>query len=389
MRQHFDRPETYPRRVLLAVTGLSPQIVTETLYALAVERKPAWIPSEIRIITTQRGAAIAQEMLLSNDPGWFRRLRDDYDLPEIAFGTENIHVIKGPDGTLLEDILTDADNVAVADFITEQVRAITADPTASLHVSIAGGRKTMGFYVGYALSLFGRPQDSLSHVLVSPPFESLPDFFYPAPRARVIHDHNNQLLDAKTARVDLGEIPFVRLREGLPNSLFEGQVSFSAAIAEAQKALPPLALRLEPGKRTVIAGGEAFDLKPNEFAFYWMMAERCINHRGGVHWSDPDIREELLAYDGRLVGVNSGLYEQTEKAYRDFNKDNFDPTKTHVNQALTRALGERRASPYLIRKLSSIAGTRRHRFGLSLGPEEVTIASASLPEQHVPSNRGI
>jgi len=90
-----------------------------------------------------------------------------------------------------------------------------------------------------------------------------------------------------------------------------------------------------------------------------------------------------------LVGVNSGLYEQTEKAYRDFNKDNFDPTKTHVNQALTRALGERRASPYLIRKLSSIAGTRRHRFGLSLGPEEVTIASASLPEQHVPSNRGI
>jgi CRISPR-associated protein (TIGR02584 family) len=371
------------------LTGLSPQIMTETLYALAVERKPAWIPSETRTITTQRGAAIAQEMLLSNDPGWFRRLRDDYDLPEIAFGTENIHVIKGPDGTLLEDILTDADNVAVADFITEQVRAITADPTASLHVSIAGGRKTMGFYVGYALSLFGRPQDSLSHVLVSPPFESLPDFFYPAPRTRVIHDHNSQRLDAKTARVDLGEIPFVRLREGLPKSLFEGRVSFSAAIAEAQKALPPLALGLEPGKRTVIAGGEAFDLKPMEFAFYWMMAERCINGRGGVHWSDPDIREELLAYYGRLVGVNSGLCEQTEKAYRHFNKDNFDPTKTHVNQALTRALGERRASPYLIRKLGSIAGSRRHRFGLSLRPEEVTIASASLPERQVPSNRGI
>src|ERR1700756_1904873 len=105
MLQDLDRPETYARRVLLAVTGLSPQIVTETIYALAVERKPAWIPSETRIITTQRGAAIAQEMLLSNDPGWFRRLRDDYDLPEIAFGTENIHVIKGPDGTLLEDIL--------------------------------------------------------------------------------------------------------------------------------------------------------------------------------------------------------------------------------------------------------------------------------------------
>jgi hypothetical protein len=33
-------PTTYPRRVLLAVTGLSPQIVTETLYAIAVRGRP-------------------------------------------------------------------------------------------------------------------------------------------------------------------------------------------------------------------------------------------------------------------------------------------------------------------------------------------------------------
>src|SRR3954468_15978860 len=110
----LDRPETCERRILLAVTGLSPQIVTETLYALAVERKPAWVPSEIRVITTQRGAVIARETLLSSDPGWFRRLRDDFGLPEIKFGTQNIYVIKGSDGTPLDDILTDADNVAVA-----------------------------------------------------------------------------------------------------------------------------------------------------------------------------------------------------------------------------------------------------------------------------------
>jgi hypothetical protein len=39
MLAHHDRRETHERRILLAVTGLSPQIVTETLYALAVERK--------------------------------------------------------------------------------------------------------------------------------------------------------------------------------------------------------------------------------------------------------------------------------------------------------------------------------------------------------------
>ena len=30
----------------------------------------------------------------------------------------------------------------------------------------------MGFYLGYALSLYGRTQDRLSHVLVSSPYES-------------------------------------------------------------------------------------------------------------------------------------------------------------------------------------------------------------------------
>jgi CRISPR-associated protein (TIGR02584 family) len=106
-------PAAYPRRILLAVTGLSPQIVTETLYALAVERR-LWVPTEIRIVTTRRGAEKAARTLLS-DEGWFHRLRAEYRLPEIAFGVEDIHVIKGPDGTPLDDILEEADNAAVAD----------------------------------------------------------------------------------------------------------------------------------------------------------------------------------------------------------------------------------------------------------------------------------
>src|SRR5262249_32305847 len=140
-------PGACPRRILLAVTGLSPQIVTETLYALAVEHRPPWVPTEIRIVTTRRGAETAQRTLLCGDPGWFERLCADYRLPETAFGLDHIRVIVGPKGTPLDDILDEADNAAVADFITQEVRALTADPEASLHVSIAGGRKTMGFYV--------------------------------------------------------------------------------------------------------------------------------------------------------------------------------------------------------------------------------------------------
>ena len=55
------------------------------LYALAVERDPAWIPTEIHIVTTRTGAENVRAKLLSDDPAWFHRLRSDYRLPEIAF----------------------------------------------------------------------------------------------------------------------------------------------------------------------------------------------------------------------------------------------------------------------------------------------------------------
>lgn len=64
-----------PRKILLAVTGISPQIVTETLYALGCEAKEnpdAFIPTEVHLITTQTGKTIAVENLL--EKGQFQAL---------------------------------------------------------------------------------------------------------------------------------------------------------------------------------------------------------------------------------------------------------------------------------------------------------------------------
>lgn len=38
----------------------------------------------------------------------------------------------------------------------------------------------MGFYAGYALSLYGRKQDRMSHVLVEDKYEQAVNFFYPS-----------------------------------------------------------------------------------------------------------------------------------------------------------------------------------------------------------------
>ena len=138
------------RRILLAVTGLSPQVVTETLYALAVTQDPPWIPDEVQLITTAEGAERARLALLSEQPGWFARLLGDYQLPPIHFTPGQIHSILDTDGQPLADIRSAEDNERMADAITERVRLLTVDPETELHVSIAGGRKTMGFYLGYA-----------------------------------------------------------------------------------------------------------------------------------------------------------------------------------------------------------------------------------------------
>lgn len=89
---------------------------------------------------------------------------------------EDIKVPKS-NGRELDDSRSLDDNQAIADFIIDEVRALTSDENTQLHASIAGGRKTMTFFLGYAMSLFGRTQDRLSHVLVSEPYENLPDFF--------------------------------------------------------------------------------------------------------------------------------------------------------------------------------------------------------------------
>ena len=111
------------------------------------------------------------------------------------------------------------------------------DEDMQLHVSIAGGRKTMGFFMGYALSLYGREQDSLSHVLVDSQYESLASFYYPKPYPHLINKNDGTQIDAKDGKVMLAEIPWVRLGLGLPESLAEQKVSYSQSVKNAQKLL--------------------------------------------------------------------------------------------------------------------------------------------------------
>lgn len=377
----YQHPDTdpFPRRVLLAVTGLSPQVVTETLYALAVKAEHSLIPTEVQVITTTDGADRARLTLLSDEPGWFQRLRRDFDLPPIAFDETRIHVLPGANGRSLEDIRTPADNERAADFITERVRELTADPSSRLHASIAGGRKTMGFYLGYALSLYGRDQDCLSHVLVSARYESHPDFYYPTPYPRVIHTPppDSRPLDTKEAEVTLAEIPFVSLRHGLPEDLLAGHSSFSESVAAVSWALGPPRLVVDRAGQRLLCGERAVAMKPADLAFYsfysWLAGRKKAG-RESVHWTDAGLTEELLDEYGRLVSLASGAYERLETSLRrGITKEYFEQRKSKTNAALRRGLGKTACQPYLI---ACRPGRPYSRFELDLTSEQITFAAS-------------
>jgi CRISPR-associated protein (TIGR02584 family) len=367
------------------VTGLSPQVVTETLYALAV-RLPAgrtpFVPSEIHLITTRQGAEHARLNLLSDKIGWFHRLRRDYNLPQIVFDASCIHVLPDLGGTPLEDIRTPADNEQAADFITEKVREFTGDSTSALHVSIAGGRKTMGYYLGYALSLFGREQDRLSHVLVSAPYESNREFYYPTPEEYPVHVKQGDreiTYDARDAEVVLAEIPFVRLREGLPERLRRGQASFLQVVAAASRATGEPYLKLDIATVVARADEEALKLGRVEFAVLLWLAERAQRGSPGVDWSTAASADEFLAVAGRVLNPMGGEYERIERALQWRRSAAirmaryFEPHKSRINKAIEEVLGPSAARRYAIQRSRA---TDSNVYYLPLEPRQIEITAS-------------
>lgn len=356
----------YPRRVLLAVTGLSPQVVTETLYAVTQHPTTPCPPTEICLLTTREGAERARLALLSEEPGWFGRLCRDYALPEIAFDESRIHVLRGANGEALEDIRSHDDNRIAADCITETVRVLTRDPQCALHVSIAGGRKTMGFYLGYALSLFGREQDRLSHVLVAEPFESSWDFFYPTPYSRIITTRDNKLADTRDARVTLAEIPFVSLRHGIPDHLLDGQCTFSAAVSAARAVLAPPELIIDLVQRRIRAAGRVINLPPAELAMLSLFARRAMTGEKALPAPqklvpEPAWAERYLAELRRIVGTMADRDETERALVNGMDGDYFSQRLSKLHARLSKALGPA-AAPYRIED----GHTRPRRYRLAL-----------------------
>lgn len=372
--EHRAAPASYGRRILVAVAGLSPQIVTETLYALARQPCPFW-PTEIHLITTLEGARHARLMLTGDNPGYLSRLCNELDLPAPVFDNDCVHVLRNDQSEPLVDIRSAADNTSVADQVIRLVRGFCSAPDSALHVSIAGGRKTMGYYAGYALSLFGRPQDRLSHVLVDAAFESHRLFFFPTKKSEIIYDRDDRPLDTKDARVELADIPFIRLRDGLPKSLMEGKQGFADLVGAAQMALEPVTLTIHRREGFIDVGGHVLPLSDADMAMLLWFARRV--EAGSEPFRPPvedeldkDAAEDFLHCFEEIQEMHGGNDSRPlTSLQRGMDEAWFNNRVKRLKQALSVGLGSALAEQVRVKMVSK----RPARYRLDVSPERVKI----------------
>ncbi|WP_333385798.1 CRISPR-associated ring nuclease Csm6 [Psychromonas arctica] len=361
------------KRILLAVTGMSPQVVTETIYALHQEGNQI---DEVEIITTKKGkeqAWLGLGVGTDNEKGQLARLVEDYNLPPITFNESSIKIVPDADGNLVDDARTVDDQYALADFITNRVRVLTEDNNTQIFASLAGGRKTMTFFLGYAMSLFGRKQDSLSHVLVDSDFEGVPDFFYPTPTDKMVRNRAGHAFNAKKANVQLTDIPFVRMREELPEAIINNGEAYCSTIEKMNLADEKPSLIVNYKTNTIIASGIAIDLPPAAFTFYTWFVDDSLSEGIGFPCPIENVPEEETSFINHCEG--RGLY--TEKIQSVLESENgiskryFSERKTKVNSIFKSALGKRLASVYQIDKSGKYKG--RNQFKISIDNENIQI----------------
>lgn len=261
--------------ILLAVTGLSPQVITETLYALYYEGRPV---HKIELITTRSGREMILKTLI--DPaGPLETFIKDFGITpgSIEFSHENIHVIQDGQGKPLDDIVDTEGNEALLHLCLKKTFDLTQHPDNAVFFLIAGGRKTMSACLTAAAQFYGRQQDRIYHVLVTPEFESCRDFWYPPPEPLEIETVTPGGLACKIstsqAKIELVSMPFVSLRHMLSEDMLKTVLSpadlMSVTIREPQ---PELVVNMKEKK--IVYGGRELDVHPGYLALYAWFAEK-------------------------------------------------------------------------------------------------------------------
>ncbi|TAJ42785.1 MAG: TIGR02584 family CRISPR-associated protein [Reyranella sp.] len=263
------------KAVLIVTGGATPQVVTETVWKLH-ERGPAYMPAELFVVVTSYGEALFTRALKSKN-GQLAGLCTELDVPMPKVSIEVPRIGRRK----IADVRTAEDAAAYGTHVTRLVRDQARDPDTLIHVSVAGGRKTMSYYAGAALGLFGRPHDELSHVLVEPAwFEDCPDYWWPyrtprqvEVRLRTADGVRLERRSTKGSRVDMVMTPFVPLGVFLAGrDFFRADLDYAEVVTRLNATLAARRLVIDLPTHSVALGGQVAVLDAQPFALYALIA---------------------------------------------------------------------------------------------------------------------
>jgi len=179
--------------------------------------------------------------------------------------------VKDPHGIEIDDITGEEENEWLLRCCLEWAFRLTRDPSNAVFFSVAGGRKTMSACLMVAAQFYGRPQDRVFHVLVTPEFESNRDFFYP-PKTSVpveLRDRNGQVFikESKYATVNLVPLPFVSVRDQLSDDMLRRPKDPATLLLSLVREEPHL-LTVDLTASRLIYKKRELDMMPARLALY-------------------------------------------------------------------------------------------------------------------------
>lgn len=276
--------------VLIVSLGASPSVVTETLWALA-NRSPSFWPDELHLVTTAGSKDVAALAIPAPSPAAAAAPG-----PKVIELSRSLHrpiprafvhlpALRSERDVLVSDIRSIEEATAFGNCIAEVVRQATARPETQVHLSIAGGRKTMSYHAGAAMTLYGRAQDEVSHVLVRPAeLEGCPDFWWPTETpAKVAHrflkapEGAPLMLSAHRddVAVELIVTPFFRARRFLSDGALASPLDYADVVALANVSTGAPRLSIDLTKETARIGPIVIPLTASELALYAVFAVRA------------------------------------------------------------------------------------------------------------------
>jgi len=382
------------REIFIFVLGATPQIVTETIFALAMQ-DPKVHPDELYFITTVTGKKIIKKRLF--EESILKEMCNEYDIECPTVSEESFLIISDREGRKLEDIRTISDNEAAGNIISAFIQRKVAEPDTRIHCSLAGGRKTMSFYLGAALQLFGRPHDKLYHILVSPEFESNPAFYYPPTADKLIPcraaDGTTSELNARDAKIDLADLSYIRLGEFVPKQNLD---SFSEMVRMGQReidtASQQIGLVVNITDSTLCIGRHIVELVPMQLMLYLAFLRQKTDH---CKYPDREYCRDCTGCYETMIGFSSrdalvAMAKDYAAIYSNKDKEDYLYSKwpdgieipslrvsiSKMNKSILEQLGDETLATYYI-----VRADRRYaasRYGIKLEKTKIRFLGNSL-----------